>query len=53
MSHIEEEFEQIEQNHEWNMLFRVRCLFVSFRFIEWNVVFFSIRNWRMNMAFEH
>lgn len=28
MSHIEEEFEQIEQNHEWNMLFRVRCLFL-------------------------
>lgn len=22
MSHIEEEFEQIEQNHEWNLLFR-------------------------------
>ena len=49
MSHIEEEFEEIERNHGWNMLFRVGL--VSDCFLNHCLSFH--RNLPMIMVFEH
>lgn len=42
MSHIEEEFEKIESEHGWNMLFRVSFIFFFFLSTFMKNVFFSI-----------